>query len=319
MAPAEAPGPAGPPQRAPRAGAPRAGVRRVLSLGSVPPPALIVLGIISVQVGAGLAKDLFDRLPPSAVVSVRLLTSAIVLGFLTRRALRTVLRDHSGSSLAVAACFGLALALMNFSIYQSFARIPLGVAVTIEFLGPLSVAILASRRALDALWAVLAGTGVVMLARGGAEGLDPVGVAFALLAGVGWAAYILLTAATGKRFSGATGLALASVVGTAAVLPAGAASAGSALLDPELLLIGVGVGLLSSVIPYSLELEALRRMPARVFGVLMSLEPAAAALVGMLLLGEILTLRQWAAICCVVIACAGATRGQKDPPEAPEI
>jgi len=294
-------------------------VRRVLSLGSVPPPALIVLGIISVQVGAGLAKDLFDRLPPSAVVSVRLLTSAVVLGFLTRRALRTVLRDHSGSSLAVAACFGLALALMNFSIYQSFARIPLGVAVTIEFLGPLSVAILASRRALDALWAVLAGTGVVMLARGGAEGLDPVGVAFALLAGVGWAAYILLTAATGKRFSGATGLALASVVGTAAVLPAGAASAGSALLDPELLLIGVGVGLLSSVIPYSLELEALRRMPARVFGVLMSLEPAAAALVGMLLLGEILTLRQWAAICCVVIACAGATRGQKDPPEAPEI
>lgn len=319
MAPAEAPGPAGPPQRAPRAGAPRAGVRRVLSLGSVPPPALIVLGIISVQVGAGLAKDLFDRLPPSAVVSVRLLTSAIVLGFLTRRALRTVLRDHSRSSLAVAACFGLALALMNFSIYQSFARIPLGVAVTIEFLGPLSVAILASRRALDALWAVLAGTGVVMLARGGTEGLDPVGVAFALLAGVGWAAYILLTAATGKRFSGATGLALASVVGTAAVLPAGAASAGSALLDPELLLIGVGVGLLSSVIPYSLELEALRRMPARVFGVLMSLEPAAAALVGMLLLGEILTLRQWAAICCVVIACAGATRGQKDPPEAPEI
>ncbi|MFS2293293.1 MAG: EamA family transporter [Actinomadura sp.] len=316
MAPAEAPGPAGPPQRA---RSPRAGVRGVLSLGSVPPPALIVLGIISVQVGAGLAKDLFDRLPPSAVVSVRLLTSAVVLGFLTRRALRTVLRDHSGSSLAVAACFGLALALMNFSIYQSFARIPLGVAVTIEFLGPLSVAILASRRALDALWAVLAGTGVVMLARGGAEGLDPVGVAFALLAGVGWAAYILLTAATGKRFSGATGLALASVVGTAAVLPAGAASAGSALLDPELLLIGVGVGLLSSVIPYSLELEALRRMPARVFGVLMSLEPAAAALVGMLLLGEILTLRQWAAVCCVVIACAGATRGRKDPPEAPEI
>ncbi len=319
MAPAEAPGPAGPPQRAPRAGAPRAGVRRVLSLGSVPPPALIVLGIISVQVGAGLAKDLFDRLPPSAVVSVRLLTSAVVLGFLTRRALRTVLRDHSGSSLAVAACFGLALALMNFSIYQSFARIPLGVAVTIEFLGPLSVAILASRRALDALWAVLAGTGVVMLARGGAEGLDPVGVAFALLAGVGWAAYILLTAATGKRFSGTTGLAFASIVGTAVVLPAGAASAGTAMLDPELLLIGVGVGLLSSVIPYSLELEALRRMPARVFGVLMSLEPAAAALVGMLLLGEILTLRQWAAICCVVIACAGATRGQKDPPEAPEI
>jgi inner membrane transporter RhtA len=291
---------------------------RLLSLGSVPPPALVVLGIISVQVGAGLAKHLFDRLPPSAVVSMRLLTSAIVLGFLARRALRTVLRDHSRSSLAVAAGFGLALALMNVSIYQSFARIPLGAAVTIEFLGPLTVAFVASRRPRDALWVVLAGAGVVLLARGGTEGLDPVGVAFALLAGVCWAAYILLTAATGKRFSGTTGLAFASIVGTAVVLPAGAASAGAALLDPELLLIGVGVGLLSSVIPYSLELEALRRMPARVFGILMSLEPAAAALVGMLLLGEFLTYRQWVAVCCVVMACVGVTRGQRNPPEAPE-
>ncbi|TDB96821.1 EamA family transporter [Actinomadura sp. 7K534] len=291
---------------------------RILSLGSVPPPALVVLGIISVQVGAGLAKHLFDRLPPSAVVSMRLLTSAIVLGFLARKALRTVLRDHSRSSLAIAACFGLALALMNVSIYQSFARIPLGAAVTIEFLGPLTVAIVASRRPRDALWVVLAGAGVVLLARGGTEGLDPVGVAFALLAGVCWAAYILLTAATGKRFSGTTGLAFASIVGTAVVLPAGAASAGAAMLDPELLLIGVGVGLLSSVIPYSLELEALRRMPARVFGILMSLEPAAAALVGMLLLGEFLTFRQWVAVCCVVAACVGVTRGQRNPPEAPE-
>ncbi|XRQ15644.1 EamA family transporter [Actinomadura welshii] len=291
---------------------------RLLSLGSVPPPALVVLGIISVQVGAGLAKNLFDRLPPSAVVSMRLLVSAIVLGFLARRALRTVLRDHSRSSLLVAAGFGLALALMNVSIYQSFARIPLGVAVTIEFLGPLAVAIGASRRPRDGLWVVLAGAGVVLLARGGTEGLDPVGVAFALLAGACWAAYILLTAATGKRFSGTTGLAFASIVGTAVVLPAGAASAGTAMLDPELLLIGVGVGLLSSVIPYSLELEALRRMPARVFGILMSLEPAAAALVGMLLLQEFLTVRQWVAICCVVIACVGVTRAQQNPPEAPE-
>lgn len=305
-------------------GASRAGGRsrplslRLLTLGSVPPPALILLGIISLQVGAGLAKHLFDRLPPSAVVTMRLLTSAIVLGFLARKALRTVLRDHSRSSLAIAACFGLALALMNFSIYQSFSRIPLGVAVTIEFLGPLTVSIAASRRPRDALWVVLAGAGVVLLARGGAGGLDPVGIAFALLAGTCWAAYILLTAATGRRFSGSTGLAFASIVGTFAILPLGVASAGSALLDPRLLLIGLGVGLLSSVIPYSLELEALRRMPARVFGILMSLEPAVAALVGVALLGELLTGRQWLAICCVIVACAGATRGQKDPPEAPE-
>ena len=316
MALTEAPGSLGGASRP--GGRARAAAARVLSLGSVPPPALIILGIISVQVGAGLAKHLFERLPPSAVVSMRLLTSALVLGFVTRGALRTVLRDHTRSSLAIAACFGVALAMMNFSIYQSFARIPLGVAVTIEFLGPLTVSIVASRRPLDVLWAVLAGTGVVMLARGGTEGLDPVGVAFALLAGACWAAYILLTAATGRRFSGSTGLALASIVGTAVVLPAGAVSGGAAVLDPELLLVGAGVGLLSSVIPYSLELEALRRMPARVFGVLMSLEPAAAALVGMLLLGELLTLRQWAAICCVVIACAGVTRGRGEPPEAPE-
>ncbi|WP_067465371.1 EamA family transporter [Actinomadura macra] len=312
MALAEAPGPSfGSAARA-------AGRGRTLSLGSVPPPALILVGIISVQVGAGLAKHLFDRMPPSAVVTIRLLTSAIVLAFLARKALRTVLRDHSRSSLAVAAGFGLALALMNFSIYQSFSRIPLGVAVTVEFLGPLMVAIVASRRPRDLLWAALAGAGVVLLAKGGGD-IDLVGIGFALLAGGCWAAYILLTAATGRRFSGSTGLALASVVGTVAVLPLGVASGGAALLDPKLLLIGVGVGLLSSVIPYSLELEALRRMPARVFGILMSMEPAVAALVGVTILGEVLNGRQWFAIGCVIVACAGATRSQKDPPEAPEV
>ncbi|MFG2001230.1 DMT family transporter [Spirillospora sp. NPDC048911] len=289
---------------------------RMASLGAVPPPALILLGILSVQVGAGMAKHMFDRISPDAVVLLRLATSAIVLGFLGRKVLRTVFRDHTRGDLAVAAGFGLTLALMNFSIYQSFSRIPLGVAVTIEFLGPLTVAIVASRRLRDVVWALLAFGGVVMLARGGE--MDLVGIGFGLLAGVGWAAYILLTAATGERFQGSTGLALASIVGTAAMMPIGVASGGSALLSPELLLIGLGVGLLSSVIPYSLEMEALRRMPARVFGILMSLEPAVAALIGVLLLGEILSGRQWLAIGCVVVACVGATRGQQDPPEAPE-
>lgn len=291
---------------------------RALSLGAVPPPALVLLGIVSVQVGAGMAKHLFDRLPPDAVVLLRVLTSALVLGFLTRRALRTVLRDHSWPNLTVAAGFGLTLALMNFSIYQSFSRIPLGVAVTIEFLGPLLVAIIASRRALDLVWAALACTGVAMLARGGGQ-VNLAGVAFALLAGAGWAGYIGLSAATGRRFAGATGLALASVVSTLAMLPAGVAAGGTALLDPKLLVIGIGVGLLSSVIPYSLELEALRRVPARVFGILMSLEPAVAALVGLVILGEILSAREWAAIGCVIVACVGSTRGQKDPSEVPEV
>ncbi|GLZ13864.1 membrane protein [Actinomadura sp. NBRC 104425] len=284
---------------------------RLLSPAAVPPPALILLGILSVQVGAGLAKHMFDRLPPAAVVSLRLLTSAVVLGIVTRGALREALRARSRRDWAVVAGFGLTLALMNFSIYQSFARIPLGVAVTTEFLGPLAVAIWGSRRPRDAVWAVLAFTGVLMLARGGE--IDPVGVAYALLAGACWAAYILLTAATGRRFPGSTGLAAASIIGTAAIIPAGAATGGAALLDPQLLLFGLGVGLLSSVIPYSLEMEALRRMPARVFGILMSLEPAVAALIGVVLLGEVLSGRQWAAIGCVIVACVGATRDREKP------
>ncbi|WP_396448736.1 EamA family transporter [Actinomadura sp.] len=294
---------------------------RPLSLGSVPPPALILLGIVSVQVGAGLAKHLFERLPPTSVVSIRLLASALVLGFVARKALRTVPRDHPWTSLAVVAGYGISLAAMNFAFYQALARIPLGVAVTVEFLGPLSVAIAGSRRPRDALWVVLAGAGVVMLARGGGA-TDLAGIAFALLAAVGWASYILLTAATGRRIPGTTGLALASIIGTLVMLPggiaAGVAAGGGALLDPTLLLIGLGVGLLSSVIPYSLELEALRRVPARVFGILMSLEPAVAALVGVAVLGEVLGARQWVAIACVIVACAGATRGQKEPVEAPE-
>ncbi|MFI0353731.1 EamA family transporter [Actinomadura sp. 9N407] len=283
-----------------------------LSLGAVPPPALILLGILSLQIGAGMAKHMFDKMPPSAMVLMRLLTSAVVLGFLARKALRGVLRDHSRKSLLVATGFGLSLALMNFSIYQSFARIPLGMAVTIEFLGPLLISIVASRRPRDLLWALLAGAGVVMLARGGGE-VDPVGIGFALLAGACWAAYILFSASTGQRFSGSTGLAVASIVGTFAILPMGVHAGGAALLDPQLLALGIGVGVLSSVIPYSLELEALRRMPARVFGILMSLEPAVAAMVGVVVLGEILTGRQWAAIVCVMIACAGATLGSQRP------
>jgi inner membrane transporter RhtA len=290
---------------------------RAMRLGAVPPPALILLGIVSLQTGAGLAKHLFDRLPPSAIVLMRLLTSAVVLCVFGRRALRGVLRAHSGRDLAVAAGFGLTLAVMNFSIYQSMARIPLGIAVTIEFLGPLVVSIAASRRPLDLVWAVLAFGGVVMLARGGGDVTLP-GVAFGLVAAASWATYIMLSAATGRRFSGSTGLALASVVGTVAILPVGVAAGGTTLLEPWALLLGVGVGLLSSVIPYSLELEALRRVPARVFGILMSLEPAVAALVGLVVLGEVLDAREWAAIGCVILACAGATRSARQPPVAPD-
>ncbi len=287
---------------------------RDFSLGAVPPPALILLGIVSVQVGAGLAKHLFDQMAPAGVVLLRLATSAVVLGVAGRTAIRSALRTRSRRDLAVAAAFGLTLAAMNFSFYQALTRIPLGLAVAVEFIGPLGVAVLSSRRRLDVVWALLAMAGVALLAGGGS--VDMVGIGFAALAGVGWAAYILLSAATGRRFEGSTGLAIASAVGTVALLPVGVITAGPALLRPELVGAGLAVGLLSSLIPYTLELEALRRVPPHVFGILMSLEPAVGALVGLVVLGELLTVREWTAIGCVIVACLGSTRSQRQQPEA---
>ncbi|WP_157091056.1 EamA family transporter [Nocardiopsis listeri] len=272
-------------------------------LDSMPPVWLILIGIVSVQTGAGVAKNLFEALPPAAVVWLRLLTSAVVLVVLAR----PVLRARSRTDWMVVVGYGVALAGMNFLIYQAFARIPLGIAVTIEYLGPLAIAILGSRRRVDLLWAGLAGLGVAAL---GVEfaSLDPLGVLFAVLAAVAWAGYILLSAATGQRFSGASGVAIGSVVGVIVLAPAGIAEGGAALLDWRLLLFGLAVGVLSSVIPYTMELNALRRIPPRVFGVLMSLQPAAAALVGLVLLGELLTVWQWLAVACVILASAGSTR-----------
>jgi len=224
---------------------------------------------------------------------------------------------------AVATLFGLTLAVMNFSIYQSFARIPLGISVTIEFLGPLGLAVATSRRLLDLLWVALAGAGVALLAHGGlstttGHGTVAIGIAFALLAALSWAAYILLSRATGQRFGGSTGLTIAMLVSAVVITPVGVAAGGQALLRPDILVTGLGIGLLSSIIPYSLEMEALRRIPARVFGIWMSLEPAVAALVGLVLLGQSLAAREWVAMGCVMAACAGAARGTREPgaPEA---
>lgn len=264
---------------------------------------LVVGGIVSVQVGAAIAKDLFDEIPPTALVWLRLLTSAVVLVAIARPGLH----GRSGGDWRVALGFGVSLVTMNWAIYQSFARIPLGIAVTIEFLGPLLVAVAGSRRPRDVVWVLLAGAGVALL--GIAPGdLTLAGVLFALLAAAAWASYILLSAQTGRRWPGISGLAVASVVGAVVLAPPAVMTAGSTLLDPRILLLGAAVGLLSSVIPYSLELKALRRIPPRVFGVLMSLEPAAAALAAMVLLSEFLSPLQWTAVACVVAASVGATR-----------
>jgi inner membrane transporter RhtA len=278
----------------------------------VPPTALVVFSIVSVQLGAAIAKSLFDSLGPGGTVFLRIVFAALVLLLLVR----PKFGGHGRAEYLVAGLFGLALASMNLSIYLAFDRIPLGVAVTLEFVGPLGVAVAGSRRLLDLLWVVFAAAGILLLAPLGMFGgtnLDPLGVGFALLAGCLWASYILLSARTGSAFPGGTGLVIALSVGTLVLLPLGIAGAGYALLDPKLLLAGFGVAMLSSAIPFSLELEALRRIPARIFGVLMSLEPAVAALAGLIILGERLELRSVAAIVFVTVAAAGASLfGRRD-------
>ncbi|GAA2784498.1 EamA family transporter [Nonomuraea dietziae] len=288
-----------------KAALPRTGGLLRSAADSVPPSGLVLLAIFSVQLGAGFAKELFTVLPPSAVVFLRIAASALILGAVSRPKLRGLAwRDW-----AVGLGFGLILAVMNLSFYEALARLPIGIAVAIEFLGPLGVAIAASRRRVDLLWVALAGAGIALIAPWSeSAAVSWLGIGFALVAGACWAGYILLSAAAGQRFPGTTGLSFAMMVSVVVVAPVGITTGGTDLLQPWVILIGLGVGLLSSVIPYSLELQALRRMPKHVFGILMSLEPAVAALIGLVLLGEFLHVQQWAAIICIVAASLGATR-----------
>jgi inner membrane transporter RhtA len=264
----------------------------------------------SVQFGAALAKTLFDELGAGGTVFLRVLFAALVLSVLWRPA-----RASRGRrDLRLASAFGLSLAGMNLAFYLALDRIPLGIAVTFEFVGPLGVAVAGSRRPLDLLWVALAAAGIVLLSSlGESSELDGLGVALALLAGAFWAAYIVLSERTGQAFPGGSGLALAMVVATAALLPVGVADAGASLLEPELLALGAAVALLSSAIPYSLELEALRHLPKRVFGVLMSLEPAAAALAGFIVLSQDLGARELVAIGLVVAASVGVSAETREP------
>jgi inner membrane transporter RhtA len=262
--------------------------------------ALVVAAVTSLQFGAGYAVTLFDELGPAGAAFLRLSIAAVVLLAIWRPSLR----GHARRDVRLAALFGITLGLMNLCIYEAMDRIPLGIAVTIEFWGPLAVAVAGSRRALDLLWVALAAGGILLLADPGGGSLDTGGIAFALAAGGLWAVYIVLSARTGRVFPGGSGLAIAMVFGALVTLPAGI---GADLLASEMLAAGAVVALLSSVIPYSLELEALRRLPARVFGVLMSLEPAVAALAGLIILGQALGATEWLAIALVVVASAGAT------------
>jgi inner membrane transporter RhtA len=277
---------------------------------SVPPAGLVLLAAASVQFGAALARTLFDDLGPGGTVLLRVLFAAVVLALVWRPSLRR----RSSRDLALAVAFGVSLAAMNLAFYLAIDRIPLGIAVTFEFVGPLGVAVAGSRRAVDLLWVALAAAGILLLTDFGQGGLNAAGVGLALLAGAFWAAYILLSARVGGAFEGGSGLAIAMAVAAVLLVPVGIADGGGSLLEPGLLALGMGVALLSSAIPYSLELEALRRMPARVFGVLMSLDPALATLAGLVVLGQVLAGREVAGILLVVAASAGAARGSAVQP-----
>jgi inner membrane transporter RhtA len=270
---------------------------------------LVLAAATSVQGGASVAKSLFPSLGPPGVVFLRLLFGAVALWAIAR----PELRGRARADLRLIAALGVVLVSMNITFYEALSRAPLGVVVTVEFLGPLAVAIIGSRRAVDVLWVVLAGAGVALLAENRGGSVHIAGIVLAATAGFFWALYILLAVRVGQKFQGASGLAPAMALGAVLMAPWGIYTAGHHLRDAQLVGAAVGVGLLSSALPWSLEIEALRRLPPHVFSVVLSLEPAVAALTGLLFLHEHLLGRAWIAIALVVLASAGAA-GHRRPP-----
>jgi len=282
----------------------------------VPPLPAVLVSILSVQGGAALAKGLFPVLGSTGTVGLRTGLSAVIL----LAAFRPRLHRLSAAQWRVVLPYGLVLGVMNLVFYASLSRIPLGLAVTVEFIGPLSVAVFGSHKPVDVAWVVLASAGIALITPWTAgTGVDPVGVAFALAAGVGWALYIVIGKRLSHLLSGGAAVSVGMLVAAVAVVPYAAAAGGFARLTAAGLAAGLGVALLSSAIPYTLEIIALKALPARTFGILMSLEPAVAALVGLVFLHEILSPMQWLAVTLVIAASAGSTltaRGAPAPHEA---
>mgnify|MGYP000843970740 FL=1 len=273
-------------------------------------PVWLVLGaILSVQVGAAFAKSLFVLTAPTAVAWLRMAVAALIFWVFARPRLR----GRTWVEWRVVLGYGVALATMNWAIYQSFARIPIGLAVTIEFLGPLAVALVGSRRARDLVWVALAATGVTLLGVFPAT-VDWIGIGFALLAGAAWAGYIVLSGPTGRYWEGVTGVSVGSLVGALVFLVPGVLAGGASMWQWQVLGLAAVVGVMSSVIPYGLEMVARRSIPAGVFGILMSLEPAVAALAALVILGEQLSWVEVVAMACVIVASVGSTRALAKAP-----
>ena len=281
--------------------------RHITSLMDViPPPGLVLLAIISIQVGAAIAKQLFPVLGAQGTVAIRIIFSAILLLLVARGRVRSYGQTFA-ENWGLLLIFGLCMAVMNFFFYMAIARIPLGTAVAIEFIGPLGVAVASSRRVSHFAWVALAAIGIALMSPLSGVNLDKLGVLFALLAGVGWALFIILAARLGERVPGNDGLTIGMVIAAIIMIPFAVPVVSDLFFDPLILLACFGVALLSTTIPLTLEYAALKRIPKRTYGVLVSVEPAVAAMAGVLLLGELLDLQGMIAIACVVIAAIGIT------------
>jgi inner membrane transporter RhtA len=277
---------------------------------------LAIASMTTIQLGAALSEPMFDRIGPAGLVALRLVLAALILWPFARPRLRGRTRSDLGAAVALGACSGV----LTLCFFEAISRIPLGVAVTIEFLGPLGVALAGSRHARDVAWVALAGAGVALLTLGDGAGepLDLAGVGFAAVSGTCWAAYILLTKRVGARWAGLEGLSVSLGVAALVTLPVGIAAAGSELLVPAVVLAGLGLALLIPLLPFVFELVSLRRLPTALFGVLMSLEPAIAGLLGFLVLDQRLALPGVIAIAMVSVASAGAALSGKDAPPPAE-
>ncbi len=288
---------------------PRSSARGAAWLRVIPPWAQVVLAVISVQVGAALAKGLFDTAGPSGVVFLRTLLAGILFGLIWRPAVR----GRSWRDYGYIALYGVSIALMMLAFYAAIDRIPLGIAVTISFTGPLGLAVLGSRKLLDLLWALLAAAGILLLSPVTNVSLEPAGMFLAGLSGVSWVIYILLTRRISRRVNTQMALTLSMFAAAITAMPFGLSGALQVLTAPTLIALSLVVALLSSAVPFGLEFQALKRLSPRAFGLLVSLEPVVAAAIGFIMLNETLDLRSLIGIGLVTAAAAATARSEPEP------
>jgi inner membrane transporter RhtA len=292
---------------------------RRTGLTGVPPTLLLFGSIASIQIGASVAVGLFPTIGPVATTFLRLLAAAVLLTIASRHSIDGTARQNAGWLVL----FGLVMAVMNLSFYGAISRIPLGLAVAIEFVGPLGLAALTSRRPVDFAWIGLAAVGLGVLTPEIGSTLDPIGVALALVAGACWAGYVVLSPRVARSVTGNAGLALAMLAAALFALPVELVAGGLERLDGGILVAAIAVGILSTALPLSLEFEALKRVSARTYGIIMTMEPVAAAAAGAVILSQALDPKLLFAVACVTIAALGVTitdrRGLSGPSDATEL